>query len=81
MRRWDSARRSWTAPEPEAVLAVLKTSFGPKRLVVSEAPAEPDPTEPPDPGDELLERSRRQFLLRGYSPRTGKVYRDTFGAS
>ncbi|MEN8376683.1 MAG: tyrosine-type recombinase/integrase, partial [Gemmatimonadota bacterium] len=73
-RRWDSARRLWTVPEPEAALAVLRASFGPKRVLVSEVPAETGPAEPPDPADELLERSREQLLLRGYSPRTRRVY-------
>ena len=77
-RRWVPDRRIWVLPDPDTALKLLQDRFPSQRLRVT--PDESQEAESPRsaPGDppveELLERVREGFLLRGYSPRTRKLY-------
>ena len=89
-RRWDRRRRLWTAPNPDRSLAVLVGAWGEERVRVTRGEAEaagggPSPevqvqeeppriTAPAETGDAMLDRVAGALTLRGYSPRTRKVY-------
>lgn len=65
-RRWDPARQVWVIPEPEKTLTLLAERFGQERIrIIRDPPKEAPP---------LLARVREALTLRGYSPRTRKVY-------
>jgi integrase/recombinase XerD len=73
-RRWDPVRRVWRIPDtPESRIA-LDRELGLKPV------ATPRPTGPPSEasgaldGNAALERFQEEIRLRGYSPRTRKVY-------
>lgn len=75
-RRWDGRRRVWTAPAPEEVLPILFERFGRERVrVIHDGGRDPRDGGPAaEPSVEALEDVRRALTLRGYSPRTLKVY-------
>lgn len=78
-RRYDGSRRVWTASNISAVLTDLEAAFGVGGVVVVKGPdlaRPPDPAEKKgsEPGNALLERVRDALTVRGYSPRTRKVY-------
>jgi site-specific recombinase XerD len=77
-RRWEPDRRVWILPNPDRALELLKARFPSQRLQVIPHDKQEAGTlgTAPDrpPGEELLERVREGFLLRGYSPRTRKLY-------
>lgn len=66
-RRWDAERGAWIVPHPDRSLARLRAAFGDGRLEVRRI-AEDEGAGP------HLERVRHGLVLRGYSPRTRKVY-------
>lgn len=81
--RWDPVHQLWVVPIAENTLGLLLRQFGRDRLrtEAEEAPrgvppAPPDLLTPERPSTEppLLARMREAMLLRGYSPRTRKVY-------
>ena len=65
-RRWDASRRCWVIPDPVEALKRLRRAF-PAALVIEAA-------EGPTRESDSLEHVRRALVLRGYSPRTRKVY-------
>ncbi len=65
-RAYHPRRRVWTAPDADAAIATLKDAFGSDGVSVEGSRAEP-------PSD-VLERVRVALTVRGYSPRTRKVY-------
>ncbi len=68
-RTWNRGRRAWLLPDACHVLEAIEKQFG-HRVVLRES-------NEPIPGsrdEELLERARQQLVLKGYSPRTRKVY-------
>ncbi len=70
-RRWDASRGVWLVPDTPSVLQELHEAFGSDRIDVEALPG----TESPDPvGEAPLERVEDALLIRGYSPRTRKVY-------
>ena len=77
-RRWVPDRRVWILPNPGRALDLLKERFPSQRLRVtsheSQEPGSPRSAPGEPPVEELLERVREGFLLRGYSPRTRKLY-------
>jgi site-specific recombinase XerD len=86
-RGWDPRRRVWTVPGLGGPLGVLRAWFGEERVrvvdlrgdapPVGSAPRVPSPLHLPseDPhAVDPLERVHSALLLRGYSPRTRKVY-------
>jgi site-specific recombinase XerD len=79
-RRWDGDRKVWVVPEHHDTMAKLVTAFG-SRIgdARSQRRHQPRPVTDPTAGSnlaipELLERTRSALALRGYSPRTRKVY-------
>ncbi|MDH3270541.1 MAG: tyrosine-type recombinase/integrase [Gemmatimonadota bacterium] len=70
-RAWDGSRRVWIAPRAERALASLIEAFGPEGVVVrGPGRSHPDGDTPVA----LLDQAKRAMTLRGYSPRTRKVY-------
>ncbi|MGW8268684.1 MAG: tyrosine-type recombinase/integrase [Longimicrobiales bacterium] len=73
-RRYDARRRVWTAPDGRAAITALTDAFGAGGVLVgpggwgSSTPADPLPSR------EILHRVRDALTVRGYSPRTRKVY-------
>jgi site-specific recombinase XerD len=65
-RRYDAGRKVWIAPGAEAARAALESAFGLERLAGT--------SEAADPSRVLLEQVRDALTLKGYSPRTRKVY-------
>jgi integrase/recombinase XerD len=72
-RRYDARRRVWTAPDGRAAITTLTAAFGPDGVLVFPGG---DPATPadPEPSSEILHRVRDALTVRGYSPRTRKVY-------
>ncbi len=66
-RVWDGRRRVWAVAGGDPVLDVLVRRLGAERVRVIRAPAEAVPAH-------LLDRARDALVLRGYSPKTRKVY-------
>ena len=83
-RRWDGKRRVWMAPGGREAVASLISAFGRDgvevEVVGDERPADARAEGPdtPESGraslEPMLDRVRRALTLRGYSPRTRKVY-------
>jgi site-specific recombinase XerD len=74
-RRWDPAHRVWRLPDTVECRDAIQRELG-VTPVESRAPSRPpDPTcrARPDRSD-LLSTFQEELLLRGYSPRTRKVY-------
>lgn len=70
-RRWLPDARVWVVPEPKRTLERLEGAFGSARLDVREATETSSPASPPaDPFAPV----RDGLMLRGYSPRTRKLY-------
>lgn len=69
-RMYDRERRVWIAPNSPQTLGALKEAFG---LPGAIAPATPEETGPKPHGD-ILAQVKNALTLRGYSPRTRKVY-------
>lgn len=74
-RKWDGRRRVWTAPAPDEVLAILFERFGRERVRVIQDRGGPfNEGLAAEPSADVLEDVRQALILRGYSPRTRKVY-------
>ncbi len=75
VRRWDPRRKLWLAPDDEPTWIVLRSTFG-ERIVHVEAVTPRAEPPAPDPANlqDTLERTRLELQLRGYSPRTQRVY-------
>ena len=79
-RRWDGERKVWVVPEHADTLAELLSAFGARVTHIPRfPPRDPPPTAHPLPPQsldipDLLERTTSALALRGYSPRTRKVY-------
>lgn len=75
-RQWDGRRKVWTAPRGREALTTLALAFGRGGIVVEVDDGDELDTSdpPPDPTAPLLDRVRHALTLRGYSPRTRKVY-------
>lgn len=86
-RRWDSSRLVWRVPGVEEPLALLVARLGqdrvhvagravPSKAVSRDPPLKSDPSERIDgrAGPDPLDLVREALVLRGYSPRTRKVY-------
>jgi integrase/recombinase XerD len=77
-RRWLPDARVWVAPDPKRALERLEAGFGPARLgvrVVETPSAKPPDAAPPSAGlPDALAAVRGGLMLRGYSPRTRKLY-------
>ena len=75
-RRWDGKRRVWIVPRGREALGTLVAAFGRLGVTVETAPAA-DATRPlhgVEQREAMLARVRHALTLRGYSPRTRKVY-------
>mgnify|MGYP001821929321 CR=1 FL=1 len=72
-RRYDARRRVWTAPDGRAAVAALTAALGAGRVTVVPG-SEPATDADPEPSSEILNRVRDALTVRGYSPRTRKVY-------
>jgi len=72
-RRYDAERRIWTAPNGRAAIKTLTAALGANGVLVM---AGPDPATVTAPGtpNAILDRVQDALILRGYSPRTRKVY-------
>ncbi len=71
-RRWDGEHRVWIVPRSDSTVVALRQHFGDERLRLAATKSTLPP--PPDPHPTLLERVREGLVVRGYSPRTRKVY-------
>lgn len=78
-RRWVRAHRLWIIPEPDTALTRLRRMFPVDRLVIegssqdAVAQSGVETAGTPD-GNDPLDSVRRALTLRGYSPRTRRVY-------
>ena len=72
-RRYDPVRRIWSAPNVREAMATLTEAFGAGSVLVSPGP-EIVPQGRTEPSSDVLERVRDALTVRGYSPRTRKVY-------
>ena len=72
-RRYDPVRRIWSAPNAREAMATLTEAFGAGSVLVSPGP-EIVPQGRAEPSSDVLERVRDALTVRGYSPRTRKVY-------
>lgn len=76
-RQWIRERNVWLAPNPASAMTRLKSAFGERLeiLTASSAPQVQAGTIAPSPAvTDPLRRVRAGLVLRGYSPRTRKVY-------
>lgn len=78
-RRWDPRRSVWSAPHPTEALVTLVAAFGEAGVVVHGVePSRGDAFEEVASGERtsnvIIDRVRQALTLRGYSPRTRKVY-------
>ncbi|MFC1659989.1 tyrosine-type recombinase/integrase [Gemmatimonadota bacterium] len=72
-RRYDARRRVWAAPDGSAAIATLTAVFGAGGVTVVRG-SDPPKEAAPEPSREILQRVRGALTVRGYSPRTRKVY-------
>ena len=72
-RRYDAGSRVWTAPGSRAAIATLTAAFGAGGVTVVPGP-DPATAASPEPSGEILNRVQDALTVRGYSPRTRKVY-------
>jgi site-specific recombinase XerD len=72
-RRYDARRRLWTTPSARNAIASLTAVLGPEmvRVIVEPVATPPGAAETCVP---ILDRVQDCLVLRGYSPRTRKVY-------
>lgn len=71
-RHWDPARRVWVAPGTRSALMALRAAFGEAAVIVEPGePVTPPAAVGPEP---ILDRVEAGLAIRGYSPRTRKVY-------
>lgn len=68
-RRWDERRRVWIAPRAQQALRTLVAAFGEEGVAVTRVASTDDAT-----SEQVLQRVREALTLRGYSPKTRKVY-------
>lgn len=68
-RKWDAGRRVWEVPGAREPIDALRKALGESRVEVVGGPPEPTRS-----ADALLQRVRAALTVRGYSPRTRKVY-------
>lgn len=72
-RRYDAGRRIWIVPNASEATSTLKEAFGPsgvQELDESVSAREGDPS----PAQDIMDRAQDALMVRGYSPRTRKVY-------
>ena len=72
-RRWHAAAKVWRVPDPGRALSLIEAAFGTARLHIDR------PGGGQSPGPERMDRDlpggvREALVLRGYSPKTRKVY-------
>ena len=72
-RRYDAGRRVWIAPGAQAAIAALTQALG-AGCVSASAGLDPATGGAPEPSKDILDRVRDGLTVRGYSPRTRKVY-------
>jgi integrase/recombinase XerD len=72
-RRYDAQRRIWTVPGAGGAIAILTKAFGAAGVTVVPRSA-PTTQGAPEPSSEILRRVGDVLTVRGYSPRTRKVY-------
>lgn len=73
-RRWDPVRRVWVIPGASTTLPLLVGRFGRARVQVAADPNDTPEPEPTPDSAPLLARVREALVLKGYSPRTRRVY-------
>ena len=78
-RRWDPERLVWILPRGQAVEERLARAFGERIQPADRArgrasPPSGEPARDPSASEELLERARRELVIRGYARKTQKVY-------
>ncbi len=81
-RAWDPGRRIWSAPHAQQAIAKLRQGFGAEHVLVlpartpevGEAAVQRAHQHADQHGDDLLEEVRLALTVRGFSPRTRKVY-------
>lgn len=67
-RKWDPVRRVWTVPGADSMIEILARELGRERVRLLREGAGTDAVAA------LIDRARDTLTLRGYSPRTRKVY-------
>jgi integrase/recombinase XerD len=72
-RRYDGRRRVWIAPGGRAAIATLMAALGAGGITVVPEP-DPEAAASPEPSGKILDRVQDALTVRGYSPRTRKVY-------
>ena len=72
-RRYDAGRRSWIASHAPEAIKILTDAFGTSGVLVTSEPVSSREGAPTS-ASHILERVRDALMVRGYSPRTRKVY-------
>jgi site-specific recombinase XerD len=72
-RRYDVRRRIWTARNAREAVATMTEAFGAGSVLLSDV-SEDETAGCPEPPSDVVERVRVALTVRGYSPRTRKVY-------
>ena len=72
-RRYDAQRRVWIASAGREAITTLMEAFGPGGVLVIPG-SDPATAEATEPSSEILDRVQSALMVRGYSPRTRKVY-------
>jgi site-specific recombinase XerD len=72
-RRYDAGRRIWIASHAPAAIKTLTDAFGTAGVLIT-GTSEPNREGAPTSGYHLLEQVQDALMVRGYSPRTRKVY-------
>ncbi|HKK94365.1 MAG TPA: site-specific integrase [Longimicrobiales bacterium] len=73
-RRWDPEGRVWHVPDADRALPLLEEAFGPERLDITRVSDRNDPPRRDPLRGDPLQEVRDALVLRGYRPRTRKVY-------
>ena len=75
-RKWHATKRVWTVPHAEEAIALLVERVGPDRVEILAGERVEEPLEPAQPSEaeSLIGRTWEALTLRGFSPRTRKVY-------
>ena len=72
-RNYEVGRHIWSAPNAREAVATLTEAFGAGSVLVGAGPKMVTEGSP-EPSNDVLERVRVALTVRGYSPRTRKVY-------
>ncbi len=73
-RTYHPDRRIWTAPDGRKAIRSLEAAFGSPGIKVLPAPPAPSVAVTSDSATEILRQIEGALMVRGYSPRTRKVY-------